>query len=72
MTYLMCLKESRAQVVVKEMNNDTKIISQPDQDGYVKISVVIDSFVDVLSMYHAGMEAKAQMDREFHESHSAI
>jgi hypothetical protein len=65
MKYKMLLKESRAQLVVKELNNGTKIVSEPDQDGYVALEVEIDNRVDILSLYHAGMEAARQMDREW-------
>ena len=43
MTHTFSLREQRAQIVVKEMNNGTKIASEPDQDGWVKLEVVIES-----------------------------
>tara|TARA_R110000868_G_scaffold34853_2_gene125458 strand:- start:512 stop:757 length:246 start_codon:yes stop_codon:yes gene_type:complete len=70
MTHTISLKESRALIVVKEMKNGTKIVSEPDQDGWVKLEVVISDSWDVLQMYHAGMEARAELDREFKRSSS--
>jgi len=68
MTYTMCLRESRAQIVVNEMNNGTQIISEPDSDGYVRLSVVIEGSYDILSLYHAGMAAQVQLDKQYRES----
>lgn len=65
MTYTIMLKERRAQVVVKELNNGTQIVSGPDEDGWVKVAVELTSDFDALALYHAGMEAKSQMDKEF-------
>ena len=64
MTYLIALKESRAQIVVDSLNNGTRIVSRLDNDGYVKLEVVINSFIDVLSLYHAGMDAQVALERE--------
>jgi hypothetical protein len=64
MTTTIVLKESRALIVVKEMKNGTKIVSAPDEDGWVKLEVEISNSWDVLQMYHAGMEARAEMERE--------
>jgi len=72
MTYSIVLKEQRAQLVVKELNNDTKITSEPDNEGWVSVQVVIEGSFDVLALYHAGMEAKRQMDKEFDESRKAL
>lgn len=65
MTYKIVLKERRAQLVVKEMNNGTKIISEPDQEGWVTVAVELSHDFDALALYHAGMEAKRQMDQDF-------
>jgi hypothetical protein len=65
MTYTILLKERRAQVVVKEMNNGTQIVSEPDQDGWVKVAVELVHDFDALALYHAGMEAKRQMDQDW-------
>ena len=65
MKYKISLKESRAQLVVKEMNNGTKIVGEPDQDGWVALEVEIDHAFDILAMYHAGMEAAKQSDKEW-------
>lgn len=65
MTYTILLKERRAQVVVKEMNNGTAIVSEPDQDGWVKVAVELTHDFDALSLYHAGMEAKKQFDADW-------
>ena len=64
MTHTIQLKERRAQVVVKEMNNATKIISQPDEDGWVKIEIAVDSSWDALQLFHAGMSAQSQLTNE--------
>ena len=71
MTYRICLKEQRAQVVVKEMNNGTKIVGEPDNEGWVTLEVEIDGTFDVLALYHAGMEAMRQVDREREEARKA-
>jgi hypothetical protein len=68
MTYNFSLKESRAQIVVKEMNNGTKIVTEPDSNGWVSLEVHIDTGYDALCLYHAGMSACRQMDREFDEA----
>lgn len=68
MKYKISLKEQRAQLVVKELNNGTKITSEPDEEGWVCLEVEIDHAFDVLAMYHAGMEATRQADREWKEA----
>ena len=68
MTYKISLKEQRAQVVVNTMNNGTKIVGEPDQEGWVTIVIEINNDYDALSLYHAGMEAKAQQNREWEEA----
>jgi hypothetical protein len=72
MTHNIILKEQRAQLVVKEMNNGTKIISEPDQDGWVRLEVVIEGTFDILSLYHAGMSACRQMEKEVSEATSKL
>jgi hypothetical protein len=72
MTYKISLKESRAQLVVKELNNGTKITSEPDNDGWVVLEVEIDHAFDILSLYHAGMEAARQMDNEWKQSRKEV
>lgn len=68
MTYKITLKEQRAQLVVNELNNATRITSEPDQDGWVCLEIHLDSSYDALCLYHAGVAAKRQMDEEFFES----
>ena len=68
MTHTFSLKESRALVVVKEMNNGTKILTEPDKDGWVRVEVVIESGYDALCLYHAGVAGCRLMDREFEAS----
>lgn len=68
MTYNFSLKEQRAQLVVNEMNNGTKIISESDKDGWVRLEVVVESSYDALCLYHAGFAACRQMDKEFEEA----
>lgn len=65
MVYTISLKERRAQLVVEQMNNSTKIVSGPDEDGWVRVAIEITHDIDALSLYHAGMDAKSQMDKEF-------
>jgi hypothetical protein len=65
MVYTISLKEQRAQVIIKEMNNSTKIISGPDEEGWCRVAIEITHDFDALSLYHAGMEAKKQFDKEF-------
>ena len=57
MTYKITLKKDRAEIVVRELNNETKIISEPDEYGWVKIQVVLNNDWDALQLYHAGMRA---------------
>ena len=65
MVYTISLKEQRAQLVIKEMKNSTQIVSGPDEEGWVRVAIEISCDFDALSLYHAGMEAKRQMDNEF-------
>jgi len=65
MTYTLALKSQRAQLIVNNLNNGTKIISEPDAHGYVKILIVIEDSTDVLSIYHSGIAAAEQMEEEF-------
>ena len=65
MTYTICLHKQRAQLVVKGLNNGTRIVSEPDSDGWVKLEVVISHSCDILHLYHAGMSAERQRDLEF-------
>jgi hypothetical protein len=65
MTYKIILKEQRAQLVVKELNNATRITSEPDHEGWVSIEVHINNGYDALSLYHAGMRAQMQAEKEF-------
>jgi len=65
MTYTIVLKEQRAQIVVKELNNGSKIVTEPDGDGWVKVAVEINRDYDILALYHAGMEARVQMENEW-------
>ena len=65
MTETIFLRENRAQLVVNEMNNGTKIISEPDHDGWVKISVEINDKYDMLALYHAGQRAARIVDEEY-------
>lgn len=71
MTYKIVLREQRAQLVVKEMNNGTRITSEPDNEGWVGLEVVIDNGYDILSLYHAGMSAQRQHDEEFLKAYMA-
>ena len=64
MTHTIILKERRAQLVVKEMSNGTKIVSEPNQEGWVKVEVQIDRDWDALSLFHAGIEARKQLEEE--------
>jgi hypothetical protein len=72
MTFTIALKESRAQLVVKELNNDTKIISELDSDGWVRLEVVINNSFDALQLYHSGMEVARQMDNEWKQSRKEV
>ena len=65
MVYTISLKEQRAQLVVKEMNNTTKILSGPDEEGWCRVSIEISKDWDALQLYHAGMEAQKQFDRDW-------
>lgn len=65
MTYKIYLREPKAQIVVNELKNGTKITSEPDENGWVELEVVIENRVDVLHLYHAGMEAERYADAEF-------
>jgi hypothetical protein len=71
MTHKIVLKEQRAQLVVKEMNNGTKITSEPDAEGWVALEVEIVGSSDVLALYFAGMSAARQADREREEARRA-
>ena len=55
-------------MVVKEMNNGTKIVGEPDNEGWVTVVVEINNDYDVLSLYHAGMAAKVQQQHEYEEA----
>lgn len=70
-TFKIVLREQRAQLVIKELNNETRIISEPDAEGWVKVEVVLRNSYDALCLYHAGMAARAQMDAEFEASQKA-
>jgi hypothetical protein len=65
MTYTLFLKPQRAQLIVNNLNNGTKIVGEPNADGYAKIEIVINDSTDVLFLYHSGIDAAAQMDKEF-------
>lgn len=65
MTYTIILKERRAQLVVNEMNNGTKIVTEPDHEGWVKVAVELTHDYHALALYHAGMEAKKQFDADW-------
>ena len=72
MVYTISLKEQRAQLVVKEMNNSTKIVSDTaDEEGWVRVAIEISNDFDALCLYHAGMEAKRQLDKEFEAAHAS-
>ena len=64
MTYTLTFKQQRAQLIVNNLNNGTKIVSEPDADGYVKIEIVIEYASDVLFLYHSGIDAARQIDDE--------
>jgi hypothetical protein len=68
MTYKIILKEQRAQVVVKERNNGTRITSEPDNEGSLSLEVEIDHASDVLALYHSGMEACRQQQGEWEKA----
>jgi len=65
MTYTIYLREAKAQIVVNELNNGTRIVGEVGEDGYVALEVVIENRIDVLHLYHAGMEAERHSDREW-------
>jgi hypothetical protein len=71
MTYKISLKEQRAQVVVNAMNNGTRITSEPDNEGWVSLEVEIHHASDALALYHAGMEASRQQQREWEKARVA-
>jgi len=65
MVYTISLKEQRAQLVVKEMNNTAMIVSGPDKEGWCRVSIELSHDFDALALYHAGMEAQKQFDRDW-------
>lgn len=65
MTHTIILKERRAQLLVKEMNNGTAIVTEPDESGWVRVSVRLEEDWDVLSLFHAGMSAQKQFEKDW-------
>ena len=62
MTYKLILLKQRAVTLVSELNNGTRIISEVPQledfigEGFVDIEVVLNNDLDVLKLFHVGIE----------------
>lgn len=65
MTHTIILKERRAQLLVKEMDNGTAIVTEPDESGWVRVSVQLNKEWDVLCLFHAGMSAQKQFEKDW-------
>ncbi len=71
MTHKLVLLERRANRIVEEMAGQAKIISAPDQEGYVAIEIDIRYSSDLLFFFYAGMECGKDFEREWRAEHKA-
>lgn len=55
MNYTLPILKDRAEMIVNSMNNETKIMTQPDSKNFVNINIEIKDALDLLNLYHAGI-----------------